>query len=310
MPHRFVGRFRGLDDPDRAVDADLIRCDAVGQCRTLAAVLEVRPVATDAQIDGIAVLQPERYGADRLRIDRADVLGHDLVQTRLISSVEIAQELLTPEFAARDLVEVLFHLGRERIVDESRSERLHQLHDRERERSRYEGRAALLDVLAILDRRDDARVRGRTPDAELLHLLHEARLRVARRRFRRVTRGLGFRNLRRVTLRERRQHGFVLGALRVLCHVLTFDVRTQEAVEQHGASARNELDFASVLRRDVERGRDALHARIDHLARDRALPDEFVQARLIAADLALDIFRRAEHLAGRADGLVRLLRVL
>ena len=47
-----------------------------------------------------------------------------------------------------------------------------------------------------------------------------------------------------------------------------------------------------------------------HLGGHRALPDQLVQAELVARQLATGLLGRAERLAGRADGLVGLLRVL
>ena len=51
-------------------------------------------------------------------------------------------------------------------------------------------------------------------------------------------------------------------------------------------------------------------ARVGHLRRDGALPDQLVERELVADELAGDLGRRAEHVAGRTHGLVGLLRVL
>ena len=55
--------------------------------------------------------------------------------------------------------------------------------------------------------------------------------------------------------------------------------------------------------------RDALPARLRHLAGHGALPDQLVETQLVGFELALELARRLEH-ARRADRLVRLLRVL
>ena len=53
-----------------------------------------------------------------------------------------------------------------------------------------------------------------------------------------------------------------------------------------------------------------LAARVRHLRGDGALPDQVVQLELVTRELAADLVRRAEAVAGRTDRLVRLLRVL
>ena len=62
--------------------------------------------------------------------------------------------------------------------------------------------------------------------------------------------------------------------------------------------------------RRAEPDRHRLPARVLHLRRDRPLPDQVVQRVLVARELALELARRPEGLACRADRLVGLLRVL
>ena len=53
-----------------------------------------------------------------------------------------------------------------------------------------------------------------------------------------------------------------------------------------------------------------LPAGVGHLRRERALPDQLVEAEVVAAQLAAELVGGAERVAGRADGLVGLLGVL
>ena len=95
----------------------------------------------------------------------------------------------------------------------------------------------------------------------------------------------------------------VLGGL-----VLAFLIEREEAVEFHHLAGGAQLDGARAgLGGDVDGG--ALELGGFHLARDRAIPDQFVEARLIAVDIFGDLGRRAAG-AGRAHGFVRFLRVL
>ena len=58
---------------------------------------------------------------------------------------------------------------------------------------------------------------------------------------------------------------------------------------------------------DIDGG--ALQLGAFHLAGEGALPDQLVEPRLIAIEMARDLFRRARE-AGGADRFVRFLRVL
>ena len=90
--------------------------------------------------------------------------------------------------------------------------------------------------------------------------------------------------------------------------VLAFLVEREKAIEFHHLAGGAQLDIARTrLGDDVDRG--ALEFGGFHLARDRAVPDQLVQARLIAIDIFGD-FGRCAAGAGRAHRFVRFLRVL
>ena len=88
-----------------------------------------------------------------------------------------------------------------------------------------------------------------------------------------------------------------------------FLVGGEKAAEGDRGSRCAELDVRSVLcRTEPKRERDP--ARVVHLRRHGPLPDELVERKLVAAQLARDLPRRAKAVACRANRLVRLLRVL
>ena len=106
---------------------------------------------------------------------------------RPVAVVELADEVDPLAFAARDLVEVLFHLRREADVDEIAEMLAQKLRDRERGEARHERLALPEHVAPADDRGDGRRVRRRPADAGPLELLDERRLGEARRRRRFVT---------------------------------------------------------------------------------------------------------------------------
>ena len=63
-------------------------------------------------------------------------------------------------------------------------------------------------------------------------------------------------------------------------------------------------------RRRAEADRHLAAARVGHLARDRADPDQLVEAALVGVELGAHLVGRADAIAGGTDRLVRLLRVL
>src|SRR5690606_1370045 len=86
-------------------------------------------------------------------------------------------------------------------------------------------------------------------------------------------------------------------------------VRLQPAWDEDGRAAHRELcGLTACVGAEGDRRRRL--RRVDHLRGDSALPDELVELERVAAQLAREARRRAEGLAGRADRLVRLLRIL
>src|SRR5205085_446278 len=97
--------------------------------------------------------------------------------------VELAERGRPRELALFDLVKLLLHPRRVGLVEEVVEATLDQkVVDGHPERRRVEATLDALDVLAILNRRHDGRVRRGTTDALLFERLDERRLGVARRR--------------------------------------------------------------------------------------------------------------------------------
>ncbi len=87
-----------------------------------------------------------------------------------------------------------------------------------------------------------------------------------------------------VALGERRQAALLLvGCDRLVAALL---VGEHEAAERDHGAGGAELGVAAVGGRGADAHRDGLAARIRHLRGHRALPDQVVERRLVALDLA------------------------
>ena len=171
---------------------------------------------------------------------------------------------------------------------------------------RHEALAVHLDVLAVLQRRDDGRV-GRGPaDAVLLERLDERGLRIARRRLGEVLLGGEGGEAHSIADLHRRQHVIGIVGLHVVGAFLVHrDVARLHERRAVGAEQMSLLPIGSGERVHGDR----VEQRVTHLRGDRALPDERIEAVQVLLDLALDVGGR-DGGGGRADGLVGLLCIL
>ena len=198
-----------------------------------------------------------------------------------------------------DLVELVFHGRGEVVVHERVEVVLQKAHHGERDPRRHQGVAAGDDVAAVLDGLDDRRVGGRTPDAEVLHLLHQRGFGVARRRVGGVAVCRDLIGGQLVAFGQLRQAGFV---------GLAVGVGAQPAGEGDGAAGCGEFARLAVgvaLNGDLHRGA----AGVLHLGCDGARPDEFVEFELLGVQRPSQLPGGGEAFAGGADGFVGFLRV-
>ncbi len=216
---------------------------------------------------------------------------------------EILQHFLPGDASAGNVVELVLEIGGEIIFDIALEELRQKRGD---EAAAIFGNEALLvdpHVVAVLQHLDDRGI-GRWPaDAELFELLDQARFAVARRRLGEMLLGLDLAAIERIALFERRQTSVVLVVLGI---VDVFAVEREIAVERDGRAGRAQHDIAG-RRGDIDA--DLIDQRRRHLARDGALPDQLVEPPLLVIEMTRGIVRAARHV-GRADRLVRFLRVL
>ncbi len=186
---------------------------------------------------------------------------------------------------------------------------LEQADHRERHPGGDQGVALLPHVTPVLDRLHDGRVGGRPPDAQLLEPFHQRRLGVASRWGGGVVPGLEVWGGQPVALGHGRQDG--LAVLQLGGRVVgALDVGPQVAREGDGAPRGGPLGVGAVARRRADAHGHAPAAGVGHLGGDGPLPDELVEAQVVAPQLGAQRVRGAEALARRADGLVGLLGVL
>ena len=153
------------------------------------------------------------------------------------------------------------------------------------------------DVAARQDRLDDRRVGARAADVLFFECLDERRLIVARRRLREVLLGQELDERKRLACRKLGQeHVLFLLAVRI-------DGEEARELQRRARSAR---DVALACRHtDADRIEDGGR----HLAGDEALPNQGVEAQLIAREVLFHHLGRVLD-ARRADRLVRVLRFL
>jgi len=89
-----------------------------------------------------------------------------------------------------------------------------------------------------------------------------------------------------------------------------FDVRAPESEELVRLARCGEHRVLARGRRRRQANRHAPGARIRHLGRQSAHPHQLIETTFVRAELAVHIVGAAHVLAGGADRLVRLLRVL
>ena len=228
----------------------------------------------------------------------------DLVDLLAERVPELAQHLFPVPAAGGDLVQLGLQIGGEPRLHVLIEEPDQEGGDHAAALLGHEAAALEAHVIALLEHRDDGCVRRRPTDAQLLELAHQARLGVAGRRLGEMLPGRDRAAAQRLAGRHRRQQAAVLVVLRRV--VAAFLVELEKAVEGDGRAGGAQADLP-VGRRDL--GGHPVEQRARHLAGERALPDQLVQAALIVVEKAPDRLRRAAHV-GRPDRLVRLLGVL
>ena len=261
----------------------------------------------------------------RLLLQAFDVLHlrlglHEVLLEFLPELVEGVQEAVSSRL---DLIQLLLHRRCVLDVHDVGEVDYEEVDDHEAELGGPQPTLALFDVLAGLDGRDDARVRGGATDAVLLQLLHQARLAEAGWRLCEVLVGVEFLEREGLALLEGRElvAGLGLGVvrlqMRLLDRLLRLDlllagllVNREEALEpEDGALGTQQIGGPAggwcrgdVYHRLVVEGRA-------HLRGHETVPDELVQRELVLGEEALDGLRRPRHVGG-SDRLVRVLGAL
>ena len=262
--------------------------------------------------EGSEAPQAHRIRAQPLGLDRAHLAGVDLLArghaAEQLALVEVGQVGLAIVPAVGDLVEPVLHRRRELHVNDLAQGLLEQVGHGHRGEGGHQLALRGLHVAAALDRLDDRGIGAGATDALRLERLDQRGLAVARRRSGLVARGLDVLQIHHVALVEARQRvALVVELLRGIVGAL--DVGPEETGEQHLATARAQHARDAVLGiLDLQPDGGHRHHRAGHLGRDGPLPDELVEPPLFAAEVQLG--HRGHRGAGRADGLVGLLRTL
>ena len=150
------------------------------------------------------------------------------------------------------------------------------------------------DVAALLNRRDDRRVRRRAADTQFLQFAHQTRLPVSRRRLREMLDHLRVGETQSVAFGK-------LGDETVVVLARLRRGHARVAVEAHDPSARPHLEAVALGRHG---GRQVLRTR--HLTSHELSPDEIVESPLLRRQRTQA--RRQPPDVRRTDRLVRFLR--
>src|SRR3989454_10033661 len=273
-------------------------------------------------------------GDVRRRLDRVPWAGEALGLFDVLAErqVEIAHRGHPGLLAFLDFVQLLLHQRREVYVEDVWKPFDEEIIHRDAGLRRYEAALHLLDVPAILDRGDNARVGRRPADPLLLQLADEQGLVVPWRRlgevlFRReARRGLLFLRDEAQALPFGEDRQLPLGLVLLLGRlvrlprlrgefgVLAFLVHCQMAGKlDDGPRGPEHVRVRRVLRRAVH-ARD-LQQRRGHLGGEEAVPDQLVELVVVAVQIRPDGLRiavgrcRSDRLVGFLGGLLGLVDI-
>ena len=290
-----------------------VRADRFGQLAGLgiegAFGLQVGAELAHAQHNAVS----NRDGVNTAGVDFTQVID-DSLQTalRITAEVELIQPLDAGFLAARDAVEILFHLCGELVVHVGAEAGFKQAHHGERGPGGNQRTRTNVHVSAVHDGRNNRRVGGRAANAQLVQGLHEGRLGVARRRQGLVASGLN--RLGGQCLAGGQVRQALLSVLRLTfgharC-VNAFLVGGEEAAEGDDGAGCCELGVLAVGGHGAQAHGGGGTGRVGHLGGDGTLPNQLVEAELVVGQGAAHGVRGAESVTRGADCLVGFLSVL
>ena len=242
----------------------------------IAAQLQAQPAGAAGRA-GAGIFAVFRLGEEmrpQIGVQRIQHLGDGQILGAIDGAVEmvpeIAQHLLVVDPPAGDVVELVFQLGGEIVLDVTLEEVRQEGGDHPAAILRHEAPFVETHIVPVLQHLQDAGIGGGAADAQLLQLLHQAGLGIARRRLGEMLVRRDRAETHRVALGHRRQQAafIILGRF-----VTAFLVQRQEAIEGDDGAGGAQRDRA-VGRRDV--CRRLVQQGAFHLAGDGALPDQLV----------------------------------
>ena len=239
-----------------------------------------------------------------------DGLGHGFGGVG-IAKVEAGKPGSAIFVAGGDVVELIFHGRGEVIIHQGGEVLFKEPDDGEGHPGRNKSVATRIDIAAVLDGADDGGIGGRTADAELFHLFHQAGFGVASRRVCGMPLGGHAGGGQAITASESGKALLgVIGEIVAIGLPSGFHIGLEETRKGDGAPSGGE--FAALARRGVAK-HGYLHGgatRVGHLGSYGALPNQLVQLKFLGVELRVQLAGGGKSLTGGTDGLVRLLRIL
>ena len=218
--------------------------------------------------------------------------------------VERAQDGRPSPIALGDVVQLLFHVRREPYVHDFGEQVDQDVGHHHPDVLREQAAVLHASVAAVEQRGDRGCVRRGSSDPVLFQRFHQARLGEARRRLREVLLGQQLEQAERLLDGQARQRrlGVLVGGV-----VAALEIHTPESVEDHRLAGGPQHVLGSLRsERGLDVHRDLVEAGLGHLRGDGALPDQAVQAALVAVEHAPHVVG-APRRARRTDRLVRFL---
>ena len=213
------------------------------------------------------------------------------------AGVEVGQDLLPGDLPLLHLVQLLLHMGRKGDVDDILEPVHHQAGDHLAQGRGPEALFLLQHIIPVLDGGNNAGVGGGAADALFLHGPDQRGLGIAGRGLGKVLLGPGGGAPQRLALAELRQRRLNL----LLLVVLSLLIEGGEAGEFQALVIGPEDVLAAL-------GLDG-HAVIEghgHLRGGEPLPDQLIEAELVAGEIRFDPLGVQGHIAG-PDGFVGIL---
>ena len=223
---------------------------------------------------------------------------------RFVAEIESFQPVAPRNLAVRNLVKPLLHVGREIIVDINREIRFQKPYNRKRKPRRDQSPAALINVSAIDNRRNNARIRRRTSDFARFKRFNKRSLGITRRRNSFMPDRVNVPGSKFFTLGHLRQSTIVVAGI----FARAVSVCPQPAREVNNSAGSLKYRSSVRTRFSLKSNGCRRTGRIGHLRCQSAPPDKRINSQLVGRDNSRQILGRFKLRSRGTNSFMSLLR--